>query len=128
MRFSTDERTVITIWEIKDEPEMNKVRCKVNHNYFSKQKDAWIDDLKGYIDFKGNAKDTVLNATGDPVRIVIDSGDLYHVYDKDAKAMKTYITVWECHEYIKEQKADNNADNADFMNVPDSIQEQLPFK
>lgn len=129
MRFSTDEKTVITIWEISDEPEKNNMRCKVSHNYFSKPKNAWVDDLKGYIYFKGNARDAVLNATGDPVRIVIDSGDLYHVYDAESKTMKTYVTVWECHEYIKqEQKADNTANNPDFLNIPDSIQEELPFK
>lgn len=145
----------VTIWEIlKNEKGAKSVRAKFTTS--GKNMDGqWETDLSGYINFKGEAATQMRKVYDDkegvsfhktPLRIQIDNGSVYQtrvakkdangnqLTNRDGKPFYTYYTNVDVFSFTFADNTNNIPANvatgkkdSSFVNIPDGIDEELPF-
>lgn len=127
MGFRTGAYAVV--WEVKaGKGNYTDVRLSVSKK--NKQTDQYETDFSGFVRFIGTAHQ---NASGlkEKDRIKIGDCEVTNTYDKEKKVTYTNFAVFSFENAngnnTNANQTQNNANSNGFMNIPDGIEEELPF-
>lgn len=115
-----------TIWEVKaGKGNYSDVRLSISKK--NKQTDQYETDFSGFVRFIGTAHQNAGNLK-EKDRIKIGDCEVTNSYDKEKKVTYTNFAVFS----FEDVNGSNNstsekAKDDGFMNIPDGIDEELPF-
>lgn len=112
-----------TIWEVK--PSANYSDVKISISKKNKQTEKYEQDFGGYVRFIGDAHKKVASLK-EKDRIKLGDCDVTNTYDKEKKVMYTNYALF-TFETTDGSQATNKPNSNDFVNVPENIDEELPF-
>lgn len=116
-----------TVWKIK-KGTGNFTDVQISTSRKNPNTDTYETDFSGYVRFIGDAHKNAGNL-GEKSRIKIGDCAVTNSYDKEKEVTYTNFQVFsfEMADGSAPQKAQNKPVDDGFMNIPDGIDEELPF-
>lgn len=120
----------LTLWEINDKGNYADCRCSASKK--NKQTNQYETDWSGFCRFIGKAHDVVIALSGEHPRVKIGECEVSNNYSKEKNITYTNYAVFTCEAADEPQQTQaqpqSKENYEDFLNIPDGIDEQLPFE
>lgn len=118
----------LTVWEVNDKGKYADCRCTCSKK--NKQTGNYEQDWNGFIRFIGQAHDVAIALTGERPRIKVGEFEVTNNYSKEKNTTYTNYAMFTCENADGQptQAPGESSSQPDFMSIPDSIEEELPFR
>lgn len=115
-----------TIWEVK-KGNGNYTDIRLSISRKNKQTNQYETDFSGFVRLIGTAHQNA-NTLKEKDRIKIGDCEVTNHYDKEKNVTYTNFAIFNFEEANNNANASQNQANTDnFMNIPNGIEEELPF-
>ena len=119
----------LTVWEVNDKGKYADCRCSSSKR--NKQTKEYETDFSGYVRFIGKAHDVAIALQGEHPKVKVGEFEVTNNYSKEKGVTYTNFAVFTCDP--EENAAANQGNQSSeekydqFMNIPDGIDEEIPF-
>ena len=124
--------TLATFWKVQRVADNGKT-CDVQISISKKNKQSgeYETDFSGFVKFCGENLVKFAQSLQEKGKIDIDSFELTNKYDKEKKVTYYNVSVFAAKKHEWDDNSGTTSKSTgkeDFMQIPDSIEEELPFE